>query len=108
MAESVELTDPDAPVLSSVERKRVLSATRLKLTLTIFVVAILFGLSAMIFVGVTRIFDWLPPSIRADLRHKAQRGALELSETAQLGLVVREPADIARPARDYVQDPDVM
>jgi signal transduction histidine kinase/DNA-binding response OmpR family regulator/HPt (histidine-containing phosphotransfer) domain-containing protein len=108
MAESVELTDPDAPVLSSVERKRVLSATRLKLTLTIFVVAILFGLSAMIFVGVTRIFDWLTPSIRADLRHKAQRGALELSETAQLGLVVREPADIARPARDYVQDPDVM
>jgi hypothetical protein len=56
------------------ERKRVLSATRLKFTLTIFVVTILRALSAMIFVGVSRIFDWLTPSIRADLQHKAQRG----------------------------------
>ncbi|HKU44409.1 MAG TPA: response regulator [Polyangiales bacterium] len=108
MAEPVEFEDSTAQVLSRDERNRVLSATRLKLTLTVFVVAILLGLSAMIFAGVSRIFDWLTPSIRADLRHKAQRGALELSETTQLGLVVREPADIARPARDYVNDQDVL
>ncbi len=108
MGESAVPEDQSGQLLSEAERKRVLSATRLKLTLTVFVVAILLGLSTMIFVGVSRIFDWLTPSIAVDLKRKAQRGALELSETTQLGLVVREVGDIARPARDYVSDSDVL
>ena len=40
MAESAELEDSTTQVLSRDERRRVLSATRLKFTLTVFVVAL--------------------------------------------------------------------
>jgi signal transduction histidine kinase/CheY-like chemotaxis protein len=107
MVETSELSDAPGQLLSENERKRVLSATRFKLTLTVFVVTILLALSTMIFLGVSQIFDWLTPSIRADLQHKAQRGAVELAESAQLGIVIRVPADIAAVAKDYVEDGDV-
>jgi signal transduction histidine kinase/CheY-like chemotaxis protein len=108
MVESSDLSDAHGQLLPEHERKRVLSATRLKFTLTVFVVTILLALSAMIFVGVSRIFDWLTPSIRADLQHKAQRGVVELAESAQLGIVVRARSDIAQSAKDYVTDNDVI
>jgi len=108
MSDSVQLSDLPTQLLSDVERSRVLSATRLKLTLTVFVVAILLGLSTMIFFGVSRIFDWLTPSIRADLQHKAQRGALELAQTTQYGMVLRDVEGIRKPCRDYLSDDDVL
>jgi signal transduction histidine kinase/CheY-like chemotaxis protein len=108
MVDSTELSNATIPLLSHADRKRVLSATRLKLTLTAFVVTILLALSAMMFSGVSQIFDWLTPSIRAELVHKVQRGAVELAEAAQLGIVVRVQADIAAAAKDYVVDEDVV
>src|SRR5262245_49121754 len=102
MSDPVELSDLPTQLLSDAERSRVLSATRLKLTLTVFVVAILLGLSTMIFFGVSRIFDWLTPSIRADLQHKAQRGALELAQTTQYGMVVRDVDGLRKPCGDYL------
>jgi signal transduction histidine kinase/CheY-like chemotaxis protein len=108
MVESSELGDASTPLLSKADRKRVLSATRLKLTLTVFVVTILLALSAMIFSGVSQIFDWLTPSIRADLVHKTQRGAVELADAAQIGIVVRVHADIAAAAQEYLDDDDVV
>jgi signal transduction histidine kinase/CheY-like chemotaxis protein len=108
MSDSVEASELPTQLLSDVERSRVLSATRLKLTLTVFVVAILLGLSTMIFFGVSRIFDWLTPSIRADLQHKAQRGALELAQTTQYAMVVRDVEGIRKPCRDYLSDEDVL
>jgi signal transduction histidine kinase/CheY-like chemotaxis protein/HPt (histidine-containing phosphotransfer) domain-containing protein len=97
-----------APLLSVEERARVLSATRIRFTLTLFVVGVLLGLSAMIFSGVTRIFDWLTPSIRQDLSHKALHGALELAQTAQLGMVVNDTEVVRRASEEYARDPDVV
>jgi signal transduction histidine kinase/CheY-like chemotaxis protein len=86
----------------------VLSATRLKFTLTIFVVTTLLALSAMIFLGVTRIFGWLTPSIQQDLSYKARRGALELSQTTQLGMVVGDAHMVSAAVGDYLHDQDVV
>jgi signal transduction histidine kinase/CheY-like chemotaxis protein/HPt (histidine-containing phosphotransfer) domain-containing protein len=108
MAQQAEAEDSTAPLLSEEERRRVLSATRLKLTLTLFVVVILLALSAMIFAGVSSIFDWLAPSIRSDLTQKTKRGAIELAQTAQLGIIVRDVDSIKAPAADYLADPDVV
>jgi signal transduction histidine kinase/DNA-binding response OmpR family regulator/HPt (histidine-containing phosphotransfer) domain-containing protein len=108
MVDPSEFSEAEGQLLSEHERKRVLSATRLKLTLTAFVVTILLALSVVFFLGVSQIFGWLTPSIRADLQHKAQRGAIELSESAQLGIVVRQTANIAETAKDYVIDHDVV
>jgi signal transduction histidine kinase/DNA-binding response OmpR family regulator/HPt (histidine-containing phosphotransfer) domain-containing protein len=94
--------------LSMEERKRVLSTGRLKLTLTAFVVTVLLALSGMIFSGVTRIFDWLTPSIQQDLVRKTRRGAVELAQTAQLGMVVGDAQMIAGALSDYTQDHDVV
>ena len=98
----------EAELLSPEERKRILSTTRLKFTLTLFVVGVLLGLSAMIFSGVGRIFDWLTPSIRADLEHKAVHGALELAQTAQLGMVLSDASVVEGAVSEYVRDPDVV
>jgi signal transduction histidine kinase/CheY-like chemotaxis protein len=90
------------------DRWRVLSATRLQLRLTAFVMVIVLALSAMIFVGVTRIFGWLTPTIRADIAYKAQRGALELAQTTQLGLLLRDADAIIKPAGEYIADHEVL
>jgi signal transduction histidine kinase/CheY-like chemotaxis protein/HPt (histidine-containing phosphotransfer) domain-containing protein len=100
--------DLEANPLSSEQRARVLSAVRLKLTLTLFVVTVLLVLSAMMFFGVTRIFDWLTPSIRHDLQWKAQRGVVELVQSAQLGMVVSDTDAVRKAAVDYVNDADVV
>jgi signal transduction histidine kinase/CheY-like chemotaxis protein/HPt (histidine-containing phosphotransfer) domain-containing protein len=94
--------------LSSEQRARVLSAVRLKLTLTLFVVTVLLALTAMMFFGVTRIFDWLTPSIRHDLQWKAQRGVVELVQSAQLGMVVGDADAVRKAAVDYMHDADVV
>ena len=99
---------PEGAALSAEERARVLSATRLKFTLTIFVVTTLLALSTMIFMGVTRIFDWLTPSIQQDLAYKARRGALELSQTTQLGMVVGDSKMVSIAVGDYLHDKDVV
>jgi signal transduction histidine kinase/CheY-like chemotaxis protein len=107
-AHDPSLAEVEASPLSHEERARVLSAVRLKLTLTLFVVALLVAFSAMTYVGVSRIFDWLTPSIRHDLQRKAQRGALELTQSAQLGMVLRDAKAIGAAAHDYVADGDVV
>ena len=103
-----ETLDLESNPLSDEQRQRVLSATRLKLTFTLFVVTVLIALSAMMFVGVARIFDWLTPSIRHDLQWKAERGVVELVQSAQLGMVVGDTAAVRKAAADYMNDPDVV
>jgi signal transduction histidine kinase/CheY-like chemotaxis protein/HPt (histidine-containing phosphotransfer) domain-containing protein len=94
-------------LLSTEERSRVLSAHRLRATLSASVVIGLLLFSAMMFVVVTRIFDWLTPSMQHDLKWKAQRGALELAQTAQLAIVIRDEGAIRAAAQDYLSDPDI-
>ena len=98
---------PEGELLSPEERARVLSATRLKLTLTVFVVSVLLALSALMFAGVDRIFDWLTPSMRQDLSQKAQHGARELAQSAQLGMLTEDAAAVSAAVAEYASDDDV-
>src|SRR5881394_437294 len=61
---------------------RIVSSAQLKVTLALFVTALLVVLSLLIFLLVTRIFGELTPSMRAELEWKVRRGAVELAETA--------------------------
>lgn len=54
-------------LLNDQERARILSTTRLKVLLSIFVVALLLGLGSLAFIQVTRIFDELTPAVAKDL-----------------------------------------
>jgi signal transduction histidine kinase/CheY-like chemotaxis protein/HPt (histidine-containing phosphotransfer) domain-containing protein len=94
--------------LTDEERTRVLSARRIQVGLFALIVTVVVLLSAIIFLGVGSIFDWLTPSMQYDLEKKAQRGAIELAQTAQLGLVVRDDAVLRKAAQDYVNDSDVL
>jgi signal transduction histidine kinase/DNA-binding response OmpR family regulator len=99
--------DPSAPLLSAGERRRILSTLRLKLIFTSFVVLLLAALSVLMFSLVTRIFDTLTPSIEHDLARKAERGAAELSQSTQLGMVTSDHAAIRKAFGSYVHDADV-
>lgn len=98
---------PALPVLSADQRSRILSTFRLQVILTSFVVVLLIGISVLLFVLVTRIFDSLTPSIERDLAWKAQRGAAELVHTAELGIVTADPVAIRKAFGSYVDDPDI-
>ena len=103
---------PAAPVdhqlLSNEQRRRVFSTFRLKIILTSFVLVLLVGLSGLMFVLVTRIFDRLTPAVRADLTWKAERGAAELARATELGIVVADEKAIRSSLGSYLSDPDVI
>jgi signal transduction histidine kinase/DNA-binding NarL/FixJ family response regulator len=99
---------PEATVRAERERKRLLSSSRLRLSFTLFVVALLLALSGLIFVLVSQIFDALTPRIRADLEWKARRGASELVHATELGIVVADEREIKSSLVGYDRDPDIM
>jgi hypothetical protein len=107
-AAPAEPIDLEGQPLSVEERQRILSARRIKATLSVFVVALLLVLSTVVFFGVTRIFDWLTPTIRHDLERKARRGVVELAQTAQIGMVVGDRDVVEEAAADYLNDADVV
>jgi signal transduction histidine kinase/CheY-like chemotaxis protein len=107
-AQDKSIGERESELVSTEERARILSAGRLKLTLAVFITAILLGLSALMFSGVDRIFSWLTPSIRNDLEHKARHGASEIALTAQLGLVTADARAVAEQVAEYEQDRDVI
>jgi signal transduction histidine kinase len=90
------------------ERRRLLSSSRLRVSFTLFVVALLLATSGLIFVLVSQIFDTLTPSIRADLEWKARRGASELVHATELGIVVADEREIKGSLAGYDLDSDIM
>src|SRR4051812_33575571 len=99
---------PEMAGRSERERRRLLSSLRLRLTFTLFVVALLLALSGLIFVLVSRIFDTLTPTIQADLEWKARRGAGELVHATELGIVVADEREIKGSLIGYDRDPDIL
>ena len=99
---------PEANARTERERKRLLSSSRLRMSFTLFVVALILALSGLIFVLVSQIFDTLTPTIRADLEWKARRGASELVHATELGIVVAEEREIKSSLVGYDRDPDIM
>ena len=62
----------------------------------------------MTFFVVTRIFDKMTPSIRADLTWKAQRGAVELANTADIGMAAGDLPLVTKAFADYTRNDDVL
>jgi signal transduction histidine kinase/DNA-binding response OmpR family regulator len=80
----------------------------MSVALIALVALIVAALTGLIFVLVSRVFDSLTPASARDLAWKARRGAIELSETAELGLVIGSADEIRRAADDYLRDPEVV
>lgn len=98
------LENPDA----GGERAKILSTARLKVILSIFVVALLLALGGLAFLQVSRIFDQLTPAVAHDLAWKTERGVAELSYTTELGLALGESKAVKEAAATYLDDEDVQ
>src|SRR5689334_22883365 len=96
-------TDDDGivPLLAPERRRKVLSGLRLQLVLTGFIAAVVAALALTMVLLVSGIFGWLTPAIRSDLEWKARRGARELANETDLGIVLADPAVIARGFGEY-------
>lgn len=89
-------------------RERLLSERRLKLTLILFMGGAVLGLSVLFFVLVHGIFARLTPSLEDDLRWIAQRGALELAKSAEVGILTADRDAVSRAFGDYREHDDVV
>jgi len=96
-----------AELLSPEQRKRALSGTRLQVVLSAFVTALLVALGCMVLLLISNIFDRLTPSIRRDLEWKAERTAVELSQTAELGILLYDTNAIKQAFSAIIRDPDI-
>src|SRR4029453_13977203 len=81
---------------------------RLKVLLSLFVILLVVALCGLIVTLVSGIFARLTPMMREDLEWKAQRGALELSQTADLAIAVGDAQLIQKSFGDYRNTPDVL
>jgi hypothetical protein len=95
-------------MLSPEQHRRILSTSRLKIALTGFVAALMFGLGLLMMLLVSSIFIRLNPSIRRDLEWKAERGAAEVSASAELGMVLADKALIEAKLEMYRGDRDIV
>jgi signal transduction histidine kinase/DNA-binding response OmpR family regulator len=96
------------PIDRRAAQDEVLSTFRISIAFTVFTAAVLAGLTMLIFVLVSHIFGELTPSIRTDLEWKARRGAAELAQTTQVGIVLGDPARVQAQLRDYEADSDIL
>ena len=96
-----------AELLSPEQRKRALSGTRLQTVLSAFVTALLVALGCMVLLLISNIFDRLTPSIQRDLEWKAERTAVELSQTAELGILLSDTEAIQQAYAAIIRDPDI-
>jgi signal transduction histidine kinase/DNA-binding response OmpR family regulator len=103
--------DSDAPepaLVSPHERARITSGLRMSVALVAMVALIVAGLTGLIIYLVSSVFDSLTPAITQDLEWKARRGAVELSRTAELGILVSDPEVVREAASDYLRSPEVL
>ena len=97
-----------ATSLALQEQRPIVSPLRLQVTFTLFVVALLAALLALVFMLVSHIFDQLTPAIQSDLEWKALRGAAELARGAEIGIALRDVEIVNRSLRPYQADPDIL
>ncbi|HZS39572.1 MAG TPA: ATP-binding protein [Polyangia bacterium] len=84
------------------------SSFRLIATLTGFIVLLLAGITGMTFRLVTGVFDRVLPSILEDLKWKSERGAVEVAQSADFGILVRDTGAIEIALGDFATSADVL
>jgi signal transduction histidine kinase/CheY-like chemotaxis protein/HPt (histidine-containing phosphotransfer) domain-containing protein len=105
-----QLLQPGADETSLLSRgeHEQLSTRRIQVRLVAFTVGLLGMVSTLIFLLVSQIFGTLTPPLQRDLEHKALQGISLLSRELDLGLLTEDRDLIARAAKDYVSDTDVL
>ena len=88
--------------------RKLMSGLRIQVAFMLFTVLVVTALTGLVFLFVSKIFAELTPSIRADLANKALRGSAEIALSADVGIVIRDPAQIAKSWSGYENDPDVV
>ncbi|MET0287162.1 MAG: ATP-binding protein [Polyangiales bacterium] len=100
--------DNQPALVSPHERARITSSLRMSIALLAMVALIVAGLTGLILYLVSSVFDSLTPAITQDLEWKARRGAVELSRTAELGILIHDPDVVREAASDYLRSPEVL
>jgi signal transduction histidine kinase/HPt (histidine-containing phosphotransfer) domain-containing protein/ActR/RegA family two-component response regulator len=110
MAVSPEPSEAIAPVTlgGSDNTRRMLSGVRFKLRLIILTLLVVSVLTGLLLSLVNRVFSNLTPSIKEDLQWKAQRGAAELSHTADLGVLTNDQSQLRQVSQRYAAERDFL
>jgi signal transduction histidine kinase/DNA-binding response OmpR family regulator/HPt (histidine-containing phosphotransfer) domain-containing protein len=88
--------------------RKLMSGARIQVAFMVFTGLVVIGLTALVFSFVSRIFEELTPSIRADLANKAVRGSAEIALAADVGIVIQDAKQIEKSFSGYQNDPDVL
>jgi two-component system sensor histidine kinase/response regulator len=88
--------------------RQLVSGKRIQVAFVIFTGIVVCALTALVFMFVSRIFNELTPSIRADLENKAVRGSAEIALSTDLGMIVRDTRQIESNLGGYDHDRDVI
>jgi serine phosphatase RsbU (regulator of sigma subunit) len=108
VAISVSLLPKSLTLLPAAERKRILSDSRLKVALTGFIALLVAALCVVVMLVVGHIFDWLTPRMQQDLGWKVARGAEEVAQRGELGLILKDEPMLQDAFDRYRQDEDVQ
>lgn len=90
------------------EATQILSGSRLRSVLGVFISLLLIALSVTTLGLVQHIFAEVTPAVRADLTWKARRGASELAQKIELEVVLRDPDMILQALGGYRINTDVL
>jgi signal transduction histidine kinase/CheY-like chemotaxis protein/HPt (histidine-containing phosphotransfer) domain-containing protein len=88
--------------------RKLMSGLRIQVAFMLFTALVVAVLTTLAFVFISRIFNQLTPSIRADLENKAVRGSREIALSADLGIVIKDRAQIEQQLGGYDRDSDVL
>ncbi|HEX3774358.1 MAG TPA: PP2C family protein-serine/threonine phosphatase [Polyangiaceae bacterium] len=107
MVRPTPIVPAPSSLLSLDERKQMLSSSRFKLALTAFIALLLAALCTFVILLVAHIFHFLTPTMRQDLAWKVARGADDIAEHAELGMLLKDPKLIRQSFVRYENDADV-
>jgi len=89
------------------EQRRALSSSRLHVTLTAFVAGLVLALAVLTTLLISHIFGQLNPTIRQDLAWKAERAAMDIAGSGELGILLGDAAIVRKTFERYRADSDV-
>jgi urease gamma subunit len=89
------------------EQRRVLSSSRLHVALTTFVASLVLALAVLTTLLISHIFGQLNPTIRQDLAWKAERAAMDIAGSGELGILLGDAAIVRKTFERYGVDSDV-
>ncbi|HEX2730903.1 MAG TPA: ATP-binding protein [Polyangiaceae bacterium] len=94
--------------LDGASTKGLLSGSRLLLRLALLTLLVVSLLTGLLMLLVDQVFSNLTPSLRDDLRWKAETGVSELSQSADLALLTKDKAQLKAATDRYANEGDFL